>query len=82
MWNKAFWLATLERAVKTAAQAAVLVVVAGQANVVSVDWAELAGFAAGGFVLSVLTSLGSGLVTSTPGPSLTNAEVIPDKPTP
>ena len=43
---------------------------AGQVNVLTLDWQTLAGFAGGGFVLSVLTSLASDALTSTPGPSL------------
>jgi len=77
MWSKAFWLATLERAVKTAAQSVALAIGAEQVNAITLDWAELGGFGAGGFVLSVLTSVGSGLVSSQPGPSLTNVEVLP-----
>lgn len=55
--NKAYALAVLERAVKTAAQSALLVFGADQLNAMSASWSDAAGFAAGGFVLSVLTSL-------------------------
>lgn len=60
--SKAYVLAVLERAVKSAAQAAILVFVAGQladgqVNALTVDWSTVGGFALGGFVLSVLTSL-------------------------
>lgn len=54
-----FWREAFERATKTAAQAAVLVIGADQVNAFSVDWGDVAGFAAGGFVLSVLTSIAS-----------------------
>lgn len=47
----------VDRAVRTAAQAALLVLGADQVNVVEVGWPDVAGFAAGGFVLSVLTTL-------------------------
>ena len=57
IFNPTFGVATLERAVKTAAQAAILVIGADQFNVFILDWVGLAGFAAGGFVLSVLTSV-------------------------
>lgn len=53
----AFWRAAVDRAVRTAAQAALLTIGADLVNVVQVDWAGVAGFAGGGFVLSVLTSL-------------------------
>jgi len=54
-----FAIDVVERAVKTAAQAALLVIGADQANVLTLDWQNVAGFAGGGFVLSVLTSLAS-----------------------
>lgn len=52
-------LDTAERAAKTAAQSALLVIGADQVNVVAVDWMTVAGFAAGGAVLSLLTSVAS-----------------------
>lgn len=59
MWlfSKLFWGAALERAVKTSAQFALGAVGADQLNVLHADWATFGGFAAGGFVLSVLTSI-------------------------
>jgi hypothetical protein len=50
---------TLERALKSAAQAAILVIGADRLDAFSTDWTTVAGFAVGGFVLSVLTSLAS-----------------------
>lgn len=50
-------LALLERATKTACQSAVLVLGADQVNVIAVDWLEVLGFAGGGFVLSLVTSV-------------------------
>lgn len=47
-----------DRAVKTAAQAAVLVLGADQVNALNADWQLVAGFALGGAVLSALTTLG------------------------
>lgn len=49
----------LERAVKSAAQAALLVIGADQVDVLALDWANVAGFAAGAAVLSALTSVAS-----------------------
>jgi hypothetical protein len=72
-----FWLAALERAVKSAAQGAILAFGAGQANVLELDWGTLGGFAGGAFVLSLLTSIGSDALTGGTGPSLTNAEGLP-----
>lgn len=54
-----FWRETTERAVKSAAQAALLVIGADQLDVFAADWQNVAGFALGGAVLSVLTSLAS-----------------------
>lgn len=74
MFTRAFWSAALERAIKTAAQSAVLVIGADQFDALAVSWPEVGGFALGGFVLSVLTSVGSDAVSSQHGPSLTNSE--------
>ena len=59
MFSKRFIREAIERAVKTAAQSAILVIGANQIDALSADWANVAGFALGGFVLSVLTSLAS-----------------------
>lgn len=55
--SRAYAYAVLERAVKSAAQAALLVLGADQIDALSASWADVGGFALGGFVLSVLTSL-------------------------
>jgi hypothetical protein len=52
-----FWDAVWRRGVRTAAQSAILTIGADQFNIIAVDWATIGGFAAGGFALSVLTSL-------------------------
>lgn len=75
--TRAFWTAAFERAIKTAAQAALLVLGADQVNVIAVDWQAVAGFAAGGLVLSLLTSLASANFGSAPGPSLANEYTLP-----
>lgn len=54
--TRAYLLAVLERAVKTGAQSALLVFGADQVNALNANWADVGGFALGGFVLSVLTS--------------------------
>ena len=74
LYARSFWQAAFERAVKTAAQSAILVFGADQFDALAVSWPEVGGFALGGFVLSLLTSVGSDAVSSTDGPSLTNAE--------
>lgn len=47
----------LDRATKTAAQAAVLAIGADAVNILTVDWSDVAGLAGGGFILSALTSV-------------------------
>ena len=56
---KRFATETVERAIKTAAQSALLVIGADQMDVLAADWGSVASFAVGGFVLSVLTSIAS-----------------------
>jgi hypothetical protein len=60
-----------DRAVRTAAQSALLVLGADQVNVIDVNWLDVAGFAGGGAVLSVLTTLVVGGIT---GRANTNKE--------
>jgi hypothetical protein len=48
----------VDRATKTAAQAAVLVLGADQVNALDADWRLVGGMALGGFVLSALTTIG------------------------
>lgn len=50
---------TIERAVKSAGQAVVLVLGAGQVQALTVDWQTVGGFALGAIVLSVATSAAS-----------------------
>lgn len=76
IFTRRFLLAALERATKTAAQSAILVLGAEQVNVLSVTWPEVGGFALGGFALSLLTSIGSDVVTAEDGPSLANEVAV------
>lgn len=48
----------IDRAVKTAAQAALLTIGADQLNAFDADWRAVLGMAAGGFILSALTTIG------------------------
>lgn len=59
MFTADFWRDAIERACKTAAQAAVGVMGTGALGVLDVDWTGVAAAAALGFVLSLLTSLAS-----------------------
>lgn len=64
MITRRFWKKAAERAAKTAAQSALLVLGADQVNALTASWADVAGFALGGAVLSVLTSV----ATASAGP--------------
>lgn len=55
---KRYYTELVDRAVKTAAQSAALVLGADVVNALDADWRLVAGMAAGGAVLSVLTTLG------------------------
>lgn len=55
-----FWVETAERAVKSAAQGAILAVGADQLDVLALDWRVFLGFAGGAALLSALTSIASG----------------------
>lgn len=71
LYTFAFWKDAAERAVKTAAQAAALVLGGGAINVLELDWLTLGGAAGGGALLSILTSIATGSVRDTA--SLTRA---------
>jgi Putative lactococcus lactis phage r1t holin len=78
IWTKPFWIATLERAIRTAAISAALVLVGDafetlQVNAFVIDWWKMLGFALGGFLLSVLLSVGAN-ASHGRGPSFTKAE--------
>lgn len=80
IWTAEFWKATAERALRTAAQAAILVLVgeayeSAQINALDLDWLRVLGFALGGALLSVLTSLAGNAVSKT-GPSFGDTEVV------
>lgn len=80
IWTAEFWKATAERALRTAAQAAILVLVGdayefAQLNVLTVDWWQLLGFSLGGALLAVLFSI-AGNAASKSGPSFGDTEVV------
>ena len=76
MWTRAFWLAVLERAVKTLAQTAAAMLIASGSGLLDADWITVASVAGMAAVVSVLTSIGSGAATDG-SPSLTS-EYLPD----
>lgn len=73
LWSSAFWKDAAERAAKTAAQSVILALDGGATNVLTLDWATLAGAAGGGALLSLLTSIGSAGIRDTGTASLTTA---------
>ena len=72
----AFWVAALERAVKTFAQSLAALLVADGTGLLNTEWGDRVGVAAMAAVVSLLTSIGSDVVTSAPGPSLTSTETL------
>lgn len=78
MFDKRFWIAALERAIKTAAQAGVIYVGASQVSAWEFNWIGFLGYAIMGFVLSVMTSIVSANFGSNPGPSLADETIEPD----
>lgn len=69
MFTKKFWTKAAERAAKSAGQSALLCLGADQINALAADWQLVGGFALGGAVLSVLTSLASLRVGEEDSPS-------------
>lgn len=57
----AFWKASAERAIKTAAQTAVALIGTDQVGILNLDWGEIGAVVATATVLSVLTSVASGV---------------------
>jgi len=78
MLTVAFWRAAAERAIKTAAQTLVLLIGTGSIGITSLNWPELLSLTATAALLSVLTSIVSGV--SDGNPSATNAETTPPEP--
>ena len=71
MWTVKFWKAAAERAVKSAAQALVLLWAAdGGLNILDVNLTEAFGLSGGAAVLSLLTSVVSSAVGDSSSPSL------------
>lgn len=54
-----FYLSAFERALKTAAQTAVVLIGADSFDVITADWAALVSLSAGAAIVSVLTSVAS-----------------------
>lgn len=75
IFTKTFWLEALERSLKTVAQSLILMFTAAEGfNLFAADWRTTGGFAAGGFVLSILTSVASAPFGANNSPSLVKGE--------
>lgn len=70
MFTRYFWTSAIERALKTAAQSALLVVGADQLDALAADWQMIASFAGGGAILSILSSMASTSVRDPESPSV------------
>lgn len=73
--NRAFLVATAERAVKTFAQALAAIFVAG-VTVLNIAWPEALAVAGTAALLSVLTSIASGHLGKWEGPSLADETLV------
>lgn len=59
-WTKEFWMAALNRAIRTGAQAALSMIVVG-VSFFDVDWLAVLGVVLTSMVVSILTSIVTGL---------------------
>lgn len=69
MFEKDFWVDTLERAIRTACQAALSAGVVGGVGLFQVDWLNVAGIALVAAVASVLTCVASSGKTDSISPA-------------
>ena len=78
IWTAQFWKATAERAVSTAAQAALAGIGTDLVGVLDMDAVGILSLAGGGAILSVLKSVAA--TAATGGPSVGGGEALTDKP--
>ena len=69
MFEKDFWIDTLERAIRTACQAALSAGVVGGVGLFQVDWLNVCGIALVAAIASVLTSVASSGKTDSISPA-------------
>lgn len=69
MFTKDFWVDTLERAIRTACQAALSAGVVGGVGLFDVDWLNVCGIALVAAIASVLTSVASSGKTDSISPA-------------
>lgn len=73
LFTQAFWADAAERAIKTAAQVAILAIGQGvTVDLFAADWRNVAGLALGGAALSLLSSIASARV-----PGMSPASAVP-----
>lgn len=71
MFSAGFWKKTVERCIRAAASSALSVQITGTAlNVRGLDWANVAGIAAGAALVSLLVSIAATQVNDPENPSL------------
>ena len=63
MWNRKFWAAAGERAVKTLAQSSVAAIIAAGTGLVDTDWLGVVSVAGMAAIISLLTSVGTDAAT-------------------
>ena len=73
LYTLAFWKDATERAIKSFAQAVILALGGGAANVLTVDWYTVGGAGVGGMILSLLTSIASAGIADKGTASLSKA---------
>lgn len=77
IWTAQFWKATAERAVSTAAQAALAGIGTDLVGVLDMDAVGILSLAGGGAILSVLKSVAA--TAATGGPSMGGGEALTDR---
>lgn len=70
MFTTQFWKATVERCVKTVAQAVLAIVAVDQFDWMSANWSQIAAVAISAGVLSILTSIASDGIGPKGSPSI------------
>lgn len=70
-----FWLSSIERAIKTFAQAVVTLIGTQAIGVLDIDWAQILAISATMALVSVFTSVGSAELGKTLGPSLVGESI-------
>lgn len=78
--SRAYWLAVLERAVKTAVQVAVALLTTEATGVTDVEWQGLLSAVGLATLVSVLTSLGSIQLAPGDGPAAFGPEKVDEAP--